>query len=123
MKPEKHLLIHDLLESDQGDTRRQATLLAGGRILRHKRWRRVATRCLIVAAVIAGATFTLQRGTVRQPVALTAAPRSAVHVQYLTDDELLGLFPDTPVGLATVGGKQRLIFPRPGDEARFITRL
>jgi hypothetical protein len=123
MKPEKHLLIHDLLEGHGQDTRRQATLLAGGRILRRKRWRRVAIRCLAVAAVIAGATFTLQRGIVRQPVALTAAPKSAVHVHYLSDDELLGLFPDTPVGWAAVGAKKRLIFPRPGDEARFITRL
>ena len=75
MKPEKHLLIRDLLEGDAGDTRRQATLLAGGRILRHKRWRRVATRCVAVALVIAGATFTLHRPAVRQPVALTVIPK------------------------------------------------
>jgi hypothetical protein len=45
------------------------------------------------------------------------------HVQEISDDELLALFPGTPVGLAKVNGKQRLIFPRPGDEARFIERL
>jgi hypothetical protein len=34
------------------------------------------------------------------------------------------LFPNTPVGLASLpDGKKRLIFPRPGDEQRFITKL
>jgi hypothetical protein len=47
-----------------------------------------------------------------------------VRVQYLTDDELLALFPDTPVGLIkTADGRKRLIFPRPGDEEKFITHL
>jgi hypothetical protein len=44
-------------------------------------------------------------------------------VRFLSDDELLDLFPGTPVGLATVGGKKWLIFPRSGDEARFVSRL
>jgi hypothetical protein len=44
--------------------------------------------------------------------------------QSLTDDELLALFPNTPVGLATLAdGKKRLIFPRSGDEQKFVTRL
>jgi hypothetical protein len=47
-----------------------------------------------------------------------------LQAQSLTDDQLLGFFPNTPVGLATLpDGKKLLIFPRPGDEARFITRL
>src|SRR5258707_11870134 len=39
MKPEKQSLIHDLLD-EQRDRRREATLLAGGRILRRRHWRR-----------------------------------------------------------------------------------
>ena len=36
-------------------------------------------------------------------------------------DELLALFPDTPVGLITTAdGRKRLIFPHPGDEQRLI---
>jgi len=35
----------------------------------------------------------------------------------------LALFPGAPVGLAKVNGKQRLIFPRQGDEARFVVPL
>ncbi len=42
----------------------------------------------------------------------------------LTDQELLALFPDTPIALATLeNGKKRLIFPRAADEKRLITRL
>jgi hypothetical protein len=37
---------------------------------------------------------------------------------------LLALFPDTPVGLITLeNGKKRLIFPRPGDQERFVKHL
>ena len=42
----------------------------------------------------------------------------------LTDNELLSLFPNTPVGLVTLlNGKKLLIFPRPEDERRFYTRI
>jgi hypothetical protein len=55
------------------------------------------------------------------PATKSSAP---LHAQSLTDEQLLGLFPNTPVGLVTLpNGKKLLIFPRPGDEAKFITRL
>ena len=48
----------------------------------------------------------------------------AARVQYLTDDELLALFPNTPVGLIrTADGRKRLVFLHPGDEEKFITHL
>ena len=41
-----------------------------------------------------------------------------------TNDQLLALFPDTPVGLAKLpNGKKLLIFPRAGDEQKFVTHL
>ena len=46
MKPEKQQLIQDLLGDE---SRRDATLLAGGRILRRRRHWRAATRGLILA--------------------------------------------------------------------------
>jgi len=53
-----------------------------------------------------------------------AKPVASTQPHSLTDDELLALFPNTPVGLATLpDGKKLLIFPRPGDEKRFVTRL
>jgi hypothetical protein len=58
-------------------------------------------------------------------VASIAPQASAVtQVRALSDDELLSLFPNTPVALASLpDGKKRLFFPRPGDEQKFITRL
>jgi hypothetical protein len=51
-------------------------------------------------------------------------PVASIQPRSLTDDELLALFPNTPVGLATLpDGKKLLIFPRPGDEKRFVIRL
>jgi len=123
MKPEKRHLIHDLLD-EQRDARREATLLAGGRILRRRRWRRVALRSFAAVTLLALATISLQRRITPRPVNLTAIPAPPAPAQSLSDAELLALFPNTPVGLITFGnGKKQLIFPRPGDAERFIKRL
>ncbi len=87
-------------------------------------------RGLALSAVLFVAAFGVQRFVGPKPAgSATSSPTpplasSGSQVGSLTDDELLALFPNTPVGLATLSnGKKRLIFPRPGDEARFITRL
>jgi hypothetical protein len=123
MKPEKRHLIHDLLDEERG-ARREATLLAGGRILRRRRWRRVALRSFAAVTLLALATFSLhQMIAPRRPI-LTAVPAPSDAVRSLTDAELLALFPDTPVGLVTLeSGRKQLIFPRPGDQERFVKRL
>lgn len=123
MKTEKRILLDDLL----GDARREATLLAGRKILRRRRWKRAAARSSAVLAVAALAALALHQprpvpGVAQSSPAPSASP--AVRVHYMTDDELLALFPDTPVGLIqTADGRKRLIFPRPGDEEKFITHL
>jgi hypothetical protein len=127
MRPEKQRLLADLLGGEP-DARREAALLAGGRMLRRKRRLRLMMRCTVVAVVLGVAVVSRQRKMTRQPtkVATTAAPSpsASVQPQALTDDQLLALFPDTPVALATLkDGRKRLIFPRPGDEARFVRRL
>jgi hypothetical protein len=112
-----------LLDEKRG-ARREATLLAGGRILRRRRWRRVALRSFAVVALLGIVTLSIQRTLAPRPRVITSVPAPPGTVHGLTDDELLALFPNTPVGLATLeNGKKRLIFPRPGDEQRFITRL
>jgi len=124
MKPEKQILIHDLLADPQGGMRREVTLLAGQRLLRHKRWKRAAGRVLAVAVVILAVTaISIRlRPAAHSPV-FSANPPPTPSVRYLTDDQLLALFPDTPVGLATVHGRKVLIFPRPGDQERFVGRF
>ena len=43
---------------------------------------------------------------------------------FLTDEQLLALFPNTPVALATLpNGRKKLIFPHPGDEQKYVTHL
>jgi hypothetical protein len=123
MKPEKQRLLHDLLDDGQ-DARRGATLLAGGRILRRRRQRRVALQSFAAFILLALTAVSLQRLTSPRSPALISVAAPSDSVQSLTDAELLALFPDTPVGLVTLeNGRKRLIFPRPGDEERFIHRL
>lgn len=123
MKPEKRDFIHDLLD-EQRAARREATLRAGGRILRRRRWRRLALQSFAAVAFLAIATFSIERLVSPRRPTLTAGPSPAAPTQSLTDAELLALFPDTPVGLVTLeDGRKRLVFPRPGDQARFVKRL
>jgi hypothetical protein len=125
MKPDTEQLIHDLLDDE---SRRDAILVAGARILRRRRhWRVAWQTCALIMLVAATALLAKQdrqRPTLAQnspPATQSAAP---FHAQSLTDDQLLSLFPDTPVGLATLpNGRKLLIFPRAGDEAKFATRL
>ncbi len=120
MKPEKQNLFDDVL----GEARREATLLAGGKILRRRRFKRAAARSLVVLAVATLAVVAIHQKRPAPVVAKSSPPPARVHVQYLTDEELLALFPNTPVGLInTADGRKRLIFPHPGDEEKFIVRL
>jgi hypothetical protein len=124
MKPEKQNLIRDLLEENSN---REATLLAGASILRRRRhWRNARQAGLVLALVVAAAALALKKEspmpTQVVSVAPAAAPVSQVHE--MTDDELLSLFPNTPVALASLpDGTKRLLFPRPGDDQKFIKRL
>ena len=124
MKPEKQDLIRDLLDED---SHRDATLLAGTRILRHRRqWRaaRQGGAALALLAMVAVLALRKETPPPAQVVIVPAQPMPVTKVSALTDDELLALFPNTPVALASLpDGKKRLIFPRPGDEQKYITRL
>jgi hypothetical protein len=124
MTPEKRRLMAELLD-DERTTRREATLMAGGRILRRKRWRRTAFRSFAVVAVIAvGALFIRKSPPPINSTTVASVPAAPSQPKALTDDELLALFPNTPVALAKLeNGKKRLIFPRPGDEEKFVTKL
>ena len=84
---------------------------------------RIAALLMLATAV----AFFVAQNNQRRPLAQKSPPaakESSPQAQSLTDEQLLSLFPDTPVGLATLpNGKKLLIFPHPGDEAKFITRL
>ncbi len=125
MKPEKQQLIHDLLDDE---CRRETVLPAGAKILRRRRHWRAARQVLALLALASAAMWLFGQNHHRQApvqIAMPAAKTSApLHAQSLTDDQLLGLFPNTPVALATLpDGKKLLIFPRAGDEQKFVTHL
>jgi hypothetical protein len=127
MKPDKQHLLHELLD-DGCHARREAILLAGARILRRRRQWRATMQGLSVALVLLAAG--LWRETARSPRPANPIPLQAkiapapAEPQTLTDDQLLALFPKTPIGLATLAdGKKRLIFPCPGDEQKYVIHL
>jgi ferric-dicitrate binding protein FerR (iron transport regulator) len=127
VKPEKQRLWDDLIQAPSGDGRRETILREGRRILRRRRTARLATRFLALAAVAILCALAVPRKPATYPQASALPPQTASGeepVRYLTDEELLALFPNTPVGLIkTPDGKKRLIFPRPGDEAKYIIHL
>jgi len=130
MNPEKQRLIHDLMNGGGEDTRRTETLLTGSRVLRRRRHLRHTRQALAVFGIIALAAICVQPWLPRNPLVVAQPPQvppatvASTDVPRLTDDQLLALFPDVPVALATLSdGRKKLIFPRPGDEARFIKHL
>ncbi len=125
MKPEKQDLIRDLLDNDAS---RDDILRAAGGVLRRRRHWRMARRGagLLAAVALVAVLFMRRDATKPAPVvSVTLRISPAPQVQALTDEQLLSMFPsNTPVGIASLSdGRKRLIFLRPGDEARFITRL
>ena len=131
MKPEHHHLLRDLLDGDDDAAQRDAVLNASYRVLRRRRHVGYLTRTLAVVAFAGLAALAISRMSMPGSRPSRAGPKLAAtqplrvvsHVQVITDDELLELFPGTPVGLAKINGKQRLIFQRPGEEARLILHL
>jgi len=122
MIPEKRRLIHSLLDGEE-EARRESILCNSRPILKRRRQRRVALRSLTAIAIFGLAAFSIQRLIAPKPAVLTPVPPLTAQMRGLTDDELLALFPDTPVGLVTLpDGKKRLIFPRAGDKERFTAK-
>ncbi|MGO8701306.1 MAG: hypothetical protein ACLQVY_26760 [Limisphaerales bacterium] len=121
MTPEKRHLLEIMLDEDRAG-HREAVLLAGARVLRHRRWRRQAWRSFVTGvAGTALAGLLMHRSLQHSPPALALAAKPPGSV---TDAELLGMFPNTPVGLVTLkDGKKRLIFPRSGDQERFMAPI
>lgn len=128
MKREREQLLEELWEQD-AEARRTTILHAGAQALRRRRWIRRAQQCCACLLVLLAASFAVREfnNTAETPVvshAPTVPAAAPTPAHSLTDEELLALFPDTPVGLATLSdGKKRLLFLRPEDEEKFVGRL
>ena len=123
MKPEKSRLIHELLADDEQQARRAVMLQTGRCALRHRRWRRRGIRVVMFMAVAALLALPVRYRLGHRPQQVSVVPASKPAVHYLTDQQLLALFPNTPVGLAKVGNRKVLIFPRESDRERFVGRF
>ncbi|MBU6399429.1 MAG: hypothetical protein KGS61_03845 [Verrucomicrobia bacterium] len=124
MNPEQKELIRDLFAADGIASGRAAVLAAGGRILRRRRIvRRVGRASLVLVTGLLAVIAVGRLSHHPKPLPAAVASSPASKIQVLTDDELLALFPNTPVALAKIGNKEKLIFPRPGDERRYITHI
>lgn len=126
MKRDREKLLEELWKGD-AEARRTSVLKAGSQVLRRRRWVRRGQQCCASLLVLVAASFAVKQfsRTPEMP-AVSEAPKApiAAPAHSLTDEELLALFPDTPVGLATLSdGKKRLLFLRPEDEERFVGRL
>lgn len=118
MKPEKKQLFQDLALDE---SHRDATLLAAADIFRRRRHWRAARQTLLLTVLVAAIALVLEQKHHSVNLARVTPPAP---IQELTDDQLLALFPNTPVGLATLpNGKKLLLFLRPADAAKYTIRL
>ncbi len=116
MKDPNPLLKQILLDDDLADFR-QKSLEAGLAALRAERRRRTVVRRsstgLLTALAIA---VLLLRLNEERPVPVASSPRTPVasprpsRVRFITDDELLALFPNRSTALIGAPGKQQLVF-------------
>jgi hypothetical protein len=115
-------LLREIVSGEELSGLRRASLEEGLRTLRIRERRRTVVRaCLVSAAalVVAGGMLFQWRSWHSTPdnpgskgaVATSGpAPGRVGEVKFITDDELLALFPDRPVALVGKPGRQQLVF-------------
>lgn len=128
--PESDRLLKEILAGEELADFRQASLEHGLASLRRQRQRQRAAQVCVLAvlALGCGAAIVFSRsrdlGT-RQLAWSNATPAMSAslrvrtpEVRYISDDELLALFPDRVVALIGKPGQQRLVFlDEPAPEA------
>ena len=126
MRPEKEKLLGDLWEGR--DARRDATLSGARRILRRRRWvRRANSAGLVLVTLLlicAGFYFGHPSRNRNLEDFQTSVRAKEPACEMLTDEQLLALFPGTPMGVIKAkDGRSRLVFFRSQDEARYVTKF
>lgn len=117
---EQQRLLEAILAGEDPPGLREATLELGLRALKARRARRRLLRCAGIAAFALALAAGLlwhelsspppQRGVLRSEVVAAPSPSPAVRVKFITDDELMALFPDRSVALIGKPGRQQLVF-------------
>jgi hypothetical protein len=121
-RSEQDRLLKEILAVEEPSDFRQASLdLALMSIRRKRQTRRIACTCVLSGLMVALASeiilnhrpkSSLQEVATSSLPGLTAFPPPAdtVKVKFITDEELLALFPDRPVALIGRPGHQQLVF-------------
>jgi hypothetical protein len=123
----EHALLDALLRDEAWEAAntplRAGTLAA----FRHRQRRRRLTRAfagvLVLTAAIGAASHWRGRGVTTPSQAAsnrTVAPKTQTHLRYLSDSELLALFPKGSCVLAEVDGRKELIFLDPETERTYL---
>jgi hypothetical protein len=117
MKPSEHeKLLKELLPDERIADFRQASLELGlTSIRRHRRQRLLfragalaAVACLLICALL----LENFNGTIKDVAVISPTPSAPEpnHVKFISDDELLSMFPQGSVALIGKSGRQRLVF-------------
>jgi hypothetical protein len=113
---EQDRLLREILTGEELARFRQASLEQGlSQLHRRQRRQRVlrfsSLAALALSAVLLGRHFLMPAG---RATASTQAPLPGVNhpVEYITDDQLLALFPDRSVALIGPPGQQQFVFLR-----------
>src|SRR5882724_682106 len=121
MKPsEQEKLLKEILPEEDLRDFQQASLEHGLTFLRQRRRRGYLLRASALATVLSLVTLGLllkphrapqpDNSTAQLPPAPQSAPVAASPVKFISDDELLALFPNRQVALIGKPGQQRLVF-------------
>lgn len=120
--PDEDLLLTELLTGPEVANIRETSLSDGLRVMAQTRRRRAIIRAtglavlpaLALCLVLLGqhARQSERNNPMPSTAALSSAPEmpSASSVEYISDNELLALFPDQPLALVGPEGRQQLIF-------------
>lgn len=119
-------LLKEILPREDVADFREASLERGLVCLRRQRQRRYMTRAILVAVAVCGLWLGLvlkPRSTEHvsntpPPPRTATAPANSSHVTFISDEELLAMFPKQPVALIGKPGQQRLVFLNKTDKDR-----
>ncbi len=131
LDPQSENVLLDAVLRDEAWQGTKATLKAGAlaafrRRQRLRRLTRTAAAALILCALLAVALW-WPRPPAATPSPVVArrdpAPQTAGPVRYLTDEELLALFPKGSCVLAEIDGRKELVFLDPKLERLYLSRV
>ena len=120
--PEHDRLLNEIVTGEELADFREASLQRALTAIRQQRRRQRFVRlcALAVVPLLAALGIVFSRSPKRplrkiaasnaSPVAVSPVPSRTVPVKFISDDELLALFPDRPVALIGKPGQQQLVF-------------